>query len=101
MESIYIMGDVHTVNAFRIAGIDGRVAARETARDVLETLMQSEDPAVVVVTRDCVEDIEAFIGELNLLRSRPVVIQIPGIDDARGFEKSLLGYITEALGVAI
>jgi vacuolar-type H+-ATPase subunit F/Vma7 len=101
MESVYVMGDVHTVSAFRIAGVEGVVADSATARNLLETLMLKEDAAVVVMTRDCAGEIEDYINDINLLRSRPVIIQIPGLDDVRGFEKSLLGYIIEALGVAI
>jgi hypothetical protein len=38
---------------------------------------------------------------INLNLPAPVVIAIPGIDDAQGFRRSVISYISEALGISL
>jgi len=103
MESgrIYLMGDAHTVTAFRVGGIEGVITDKEGSESILTDISGRDDAAIILITRDLSEPITEMITEINLNRVSPVIVEIPGIDDQRGFGKSLLGYITEALGVSI
>lgn len=101
MEKIFLIGDVHTVNAFRICGIEGAIADSGNSDSVLKSLLSDEEFPVILVTRDCAGPVSDMIKKINLESGRKVIIEIPGIDDTAGFSKSLTSYITEALGVAL
>ncbi len=101
MEKIYILGDIHTVTALRLAGVEGRVSGRENVAIHLDELLKRGDAGVIVITRELAEQIPGKIYDVNLNSVIPVIVEIPGIDDPRGFSTSILDYITEALGISI
>ena len=101
MNSIYLIGDIHTVNTFRICGIDGFTVNKESAADIIRRLLLNDDSLVILITREYAETLSGIINKVNLESPQRVVIEIPGIDDLPGFGRSLTSYITEALGVAL
>ena len=101
MKKIYVVGDTHTVTVLRLAGVEGRVADRESIDAHLNELLERGDAGVIVITRELAEEIPEKIYNVNLNSVTPVIIEIPGIDDPRGFSASILDYITEALGISI
>ncbi|MBW2631830.1 MAG: V-type ATP synthase subunit F [Deltaproteobacteria bacterium] len=101
MKNIYIIGDMHTVSAFRLSGIEGVVSGRDSASARLEEVIGKGDAGIVVITNDLAEDLQVRITEINLESLSTVVIEVPGIDDTRGFRRSVVGYIAEALGIAL
>lgn len=101
MERIYILGDTHTVTALRLAGVDGRVADKKSVDAHFDELLERGDAGVIVITRELAEEIPEKIYNVNLNSVIPVIVEIPGIDDPRGFSTSILDYITEALGISI
>lgn len=101
MERIYALGDIHTVTALRLSGVEGVIADKASVEQHLNDVLQRGDAGVIVITRDLAEGIPEAISDVNLNSPGSVIIEIPGIDDPRGFGKSILDYITEALGIAI
>ncbi len=101
MGKIYIIGDMHTVSAFRLSGVEGVVAGPDNASARLEEIIGKKDAGIVLVTNDLSLDLQARIREINLNMPSPVVIEIPGIDDPEGFRKSAMSYISEALGISL
>jgi V/A-type H+-transporting ATPase subunit F len=101
MEKIYIIGDLHTVSAFRLSGVEGVVSAPDDVSARLEEIIGKKDAAVVLVTNDLAVDLQRRIREINLTLPSPVVVEIPGMDDAQGFRRSVMGYIAEALGISL
>ncbi|MDO9530263.1 MAG: V-type ATP synthase subunit F [Syntrophales bacterium] len=101
MKKIYIIGDMHTVSAFRLSGVEGVISGRDNAPARLEEIVKKGDAGVVVITNELAEDIQERITEINLGSLSPVVIEIPGIDDMKGFRRSVVGYIAEALGITL
>jgi vacuolar-type H+-ATPase subunit F/Vma7 len=101
MEKIFLIGDAHTVNAFRICGIEGFCADASNSVHILKSLLADDEALVILVTRECSESMGDIIKRVNLETPRRVIIEIPVIDDAGGFGKSLTDYITDALGVAL
>lgn len=101
MDQIYVIGDIHTVSAFRLSGATGIVSGREDAAVKLEDIIRKGDAAVVIITNDLADDFQERINAINLDLSAPVVIPIPGIDDDRGLGRSIMSYISEALGVSL
>ena len=101
MKKIYIIGDMHTVSAFRLSGVEGFVCTREKAPARLEELITRQDAGIVIVTNEIAYDLHARITEINLDILGPVVVAIPGIDDEQGMIKSEAGTMAQALGIAL
>lgn len=101
MEKIHIIGDIHTVTALRLGGVEGTVSDPDTVRAALADVMRRRDAGIILVTRELAEHAGDMISDCNLNRVMPVIAEIPGIHDSRGFGKSIMSYITEALGITI
>jgi len=101
MENIYVIGDSHTVSAFRLSGVKGVISGKGDAAGRLEDIVRKGDAAVVVITNDLADDLHERIRAINLNLPAPVVIAVPGIDDASGFRRSVMSYISEALGISL
>lgn len=101
MKKIYIIGDMHTVSAFRLCGVEGVVCAPEEARAALEEIVGNKDAGIVLLTRELSKNLHARIREINVTVVSSVVIEIPGIDDTQGLGKSAMGYVAEALGISL
>lgn len=101
MEKIYIIGDIHTVSAFRLSGVTGVVADREDVAEKIEDTIRRGDAAIVAITNDLADVLQERIGMINLNLPAPVVIAIPGIDDIHGFRRSVMSYISEAIGISL
>jgi vacuolar-type H+-ATPase subunit F/Vma7 len=80
--SIFIIGDIHSVTAFRIAGFEGYAATRANVSEYFENLISKNYIGILLIT-------------FNL------IIEIPGVEDTSTIDKSILSYVTEALGIAI
>ena len=101
MEQIYIIGDVHTVSAFRLSGATGIVSGRQDAAKKLEDIIRKGDALIIAVTNDLADELQERISAINITMPVPVVIAIPGLDDPRGFRRSVISYISEALGISL
>lgn len=101
MKKIYIIGDMHTVSAFRLSGVEGVVAGPDDASARLEEIIGKRDAGIVLMTNDLTDDLQARIREINLNVPDTVVIEIPGIDDKEGLSRSAMSYVSEALGISL
>lgn len=101
MKKIHIIADMHTVSAFRLCGVEGDVSSRDDAPSRLKEVVQKEDAGIVLITNELARDLQTEIAEINLKSLSPVIIEIPGIDDTQVLSRSVVGYIAEALGIAL
>ena len=101
MENIYIIGDAHTVSAFRLSGVNSIISSKQDAAANMEAIIRKGDAAIVAITNDLADGLHDRIRAINLNMPAPVVIAIPGIDDATGFRRSVMSYISEALGISL
>jgi len=101
MKKIYIIGDMHTVSAFRLAGVEGVVCEPHETPARLEEIVGNRDAGIVLMTNELAEDLHARIAEINRNMPDSVVLEIPGIDDTQGFRRSAIEYIAEALGIGL
>ena len=101
MERIYIIGDVHTVTAFRLGGADGAVSSPAIVRNDLDAVIRAGNAGIILITRELADETKDVIERCNLEMARPIIIGIPGINDRRGFGKSIMSYISEALGISV
>lgn len=99
MEKIYVIGDMHTVSAFRLAGTEGVVAAPDGAEARLNDIISKKTAGIVLITNELARGLEERIAQINLNLPGFVVVEIPGIDDLQGFRRSTMSYISEALGI--
>lgn len=101
MEKIYLLGDIHTANAFRLCGVECFITDQSNLETNLNQVVDKEDSAIIIITRELAEEIPERISDVNLNLNLPVIIELPGIDDERGFGKSPTAYFSEALGISI
>ncbi len=95
-----MLGDINTVTAFRLSGVLGVVTDRAGVYGSLKEIARG-DGGIVLITRDLAETVPEYISSINLTEDRTIILEIPAIDDVRGFSKSLISYISEALGISI
>lgn len=101
MEKIYIIGDIHTVAAFRLGGVAGVVSSEAAIKEDMSDIIRNNDAAIILITRELSERAGDIIRNCNLNMVKPIIVEIPGIGDDRGFGRSIMSYITEALGISI
>lgn len=89
------------MSAFRMSGTTGVVSDRNEAEAKLEEIVRKGEAGIIAVTKEIAEGIEERIRKINLTLPAPLVITIPGIDEAGGFGKSVISYISEALGISM
>ena len=66
MVKIYVIGDMHTVSAFRLAGVEGVIADPADAAARLEEVIRKKDAGIVLITNELAGKIEERITEINL-----------------------------------
>ena len=101
MNTIYLIGDVHTVSAFRLAGVRGIVCDEDQVESSFDEVIGRGDAGIVAITNGLAGRLEARITAMAVSGELPVVIEIPGIDDDDQFRTSALTYVAEALGIAL
>ncbi|MBN1533021.1 MAG: V-type ATP synthase subunit F [Spirochaetes bacterium] len=101
MDRILLIGDRDTASAFRLGGIDCIVSDREHVAAHLGAAMSRGDAAVLLITSSLAAVVSEAIRDCNLTRARPVVVEIPGVFDDPSLSRSIMSYVTEALGISI
>ena len=101
MQNIYVIGDIHTVSAFRLAGAKGIVSDTADAKARLDEVINKKNAGLVLITNELVCGLEEQIARMNLDLPDTVILEIPGIDDSPEFRKSTMRYVSEALGISM
>jgi len=101
MKKIYIIGDIDTVSAVRLSGVEGVISARDEAPSHLEEVIKTGEAGIVIMTSELAGNLQERIAQVNLATEGPVIIEIPGIDEAEGPRRSVVAYIAEALGISL
>ncbi|HPB83008.1 MAG TPA: V-type ATP synthase subunit F [Spirochaetota bacterium] len=99
MEKIYIMGDILTVTSFTLSGIEGIVADPGNAASMFRDLLRREETAVIMITQDLSGSLNEIIHEVNNAATKPLIIEIPGIEAPEEVRRSVLQYVTESLSI--
>ncbi len=80
---VRLLGDSPTVEALRLAGIEGRALREgEDPARVFEEMLAVEDLGVLFVTENVAERMRARVDQAKIARHFPLVLEIP----ARGAE---------------
>jgi vacuolar-type H+-ATPase subunit F/Vma7 len=99
MEKIFIMGDILTVTSFTLSGIEGMVADRENAVSRFRDLLGRQEAGVIMITQDLSDSLNDIIHEVNNSATKPLIIEIPGIEAPEEVRRSVLEYVTESLSI--
>lgn len=99
MKNIYILGDIHTVSVFRLAGAKGIVTDKGNAACCFAETASRPDAGIILITREIGTMLGDAALQINLSAPLPAVIEIPGVDDTEGFGASLLTAVSDALGI--
>ncbi len=102
MRCFLISDNIDTQMGMRLAGIDGVVVhQREEVLSALETAVNDETIAVILMTKKltdlCSEEIYAF----KLNRSRPLIAGIPDRHGESGISEAISEYVSEAIGLKL
>lgn len=99
----YLISDnVDTQVGMRLAGIEGTVVHEENeVRQALQTAIDQEDIAVVLITETLLTLCSEMIYNLKLNRRRPLIVEIPDRHGNGRTKDSITRYVREAIGVKI
>ena len=98
---IVCFGDGETVTALRLAGVEGREVQPPDLEDALMDVYAGDRYSVVLVTRLLAAEKKRLIRDLNLSGKGPVILEIPGVVDAGGWDESVMRYVAGALGIGL
>lgn len=86
----------------KLAGIDGVVVhEHDEVISALETAVNDETVAVVLMTKKLTDLCGGEIYDFKLNRSRPLIVEIPDRHGDSGISDAISGYVSEAIGLKI
>ena len=66
MDKIYIIGDIDTVTAFRLSGIEGIIADESSIANEFGNILNRDNISIVLIIRQLAEHISNLIYNTNL-----------------------------------
>jgi V/A-type H+-transporting ATPase subunit F len=97
-----ISDNLDTAVGMRLVGIDGVLAhTPDEVRQALETAMDDQQVAVVLITEKLVQQCPDLVYDLKLNRKRPLIVEIPDRHGSGRAKDSITRYVREAIGVKI
>ncbi len=96
---VAIIGDMHTVTAFRVAGVKGFPADAATAGDTLRRLFEDGNYCILAVTRGLAETLDPELVHRIRHSTTAIFMEVPALDDEEGFRGGIMQVLTEALGI--
>lgn len=102
MRCFLISDNIDTQMGMKLAGIDGVVVhERDEAISALETAVNDETVAVVLMTKKLTDLCSDEIYDFKLNRSRPLIAEIPDRHGDSGISDAISGYVSEAIGLKL
>lgn len=102
MRCFLISDNIDTQMGMKLAGIDGVVVhEHDEVISALETAVNDETVAVVLMTKKLTDLCSSEIYDFKLNRSRPLIVEIPDRHGDSGITDAISGYVSEAIGLKI
>ncbi len=102
MRCFLISDNIDTQMGMKLAGIDGVVVhEHDEVISALETAVNDETVAVVLMTKKLTDLCGNEIYDFKLNRSRPLIVEIPDRHGDSGITDAISGYVSEAIGLKI
>ncbi len=99
---LMVIGHPEAVLGFSLAGVGGRPATNSTeANQALDEALARTDVGIILVTEDVAAMIEARMDQLKMHSTVPLVVEIPGPEEARTGKPSLSEVVKRAIGIKI
>ena len=97
---IAALGDQFTIQALRLMGIDGTVAATaEEAAAALDDLVEPD--TVILVTESAANLVRAKVEKLKIARQNHVVLEIPSLSGVPHQAEDIARLVSQAIGVKV
>lgn len=101
MRSVCLCEKTETMTAMRLGGIESRLVTNvEEAEDSLERLLEDKSVALIIVSENVHNMIEALIMKTKLERKDTLIIQIPEPDGLRD-KDYIMKYIKNSIGIKL
>ncbi len=101
MSEIHVIADEETLKAFLIGSVPGTVSSPETIEEDIERIIAEETPVLLMVSNEYMKRKDRFIYKINQDKLLPIIISIPPLKEITTDEKSVMDYITEAIGFSL
>ena len=86
----------------KLAGINGVVVhEREEVLSALETAVNDENIAIVLMTKKLIDLCSDEIYDFKLNRSKPLIAEIPDRHGESGISDTISEYVSEAIGLKL
>ena len=107
MKMYLISDNVDTLTGMRLAGVDGVVVhERQELREALENAMDNKNVGIILLTekfgRDNIgREFPDLIDEIKLMRTMPLLIEIPDRHGTGRKKDFITSYVNEAIGLKL
>ena len=99
---IQVIGHPDAVMGFSLAGIQGQVATTaEEVNKALDSVIESPDTGIVLVTEDVAQLIATRMANLKLHSTSPLIVEIPGPEGVQPDQPSLSEVVQQVIGIKI
>lgn len=102
MRCFLISDNIDTQMGMKLAGIDGVVVhERDEVLSALDTAVNDETVAVILMTKKLTDLCSAEIYDFKLNRSKPLIAEIPDRHGDSGISDAISEYVSEAIGLKL
>ena len=102
MEKIYIIGDMHTVSAFRLAGVEGVVVhEREELYDTLQKTLADKEIGIILLTEKFGKEFPDILEDVRLNHKLPLLIEIPDRHGTGRAPDFITSFVNESIGLKL
>ena len=100
MRSFCICEQDATLTAMRFGGIEGQKADENQARQLIESLIESKEIGLILVSENLHERLKDFIMEIKLTCMDTLIIMIPEPDGLKDRDY-MMNYIKNSIGIKL
>ena len=100
---MYLISDnIDTLTGMRLAGVDGVVVnERSELKNAIEEAMQDNTIGIILLTEKFGREFQYLINEIKLLRTMPLLIEIPDRHGTGRKKDFITSYVNEAIGLKL
>jgi len=102
MKMFLISDNLSTLTGMRLAGVEGVVVhEREEIRQALDTAVQDEEIAIILITEKLGKQFSKLIDDIRVDHQRPLLVEIPDRYGTGRRPDFITAYVNEAIGVKL
>ena len=100
---MYLISDnIDTLTGMRLAGVDGVVVhERSELKSAIEEAMQDKTIGIILLTEKFGREFPDLINEIKLLRTMPLLIEIPDRHGTGRKHDFITSYVADAIGLKL